>query len=68
MGSSLPLVKTKSGEPGNAVDRLGVVSRQRVAFAAAPSLGQEYDEPKKPDNPRGCQLRVGSLNVDTMKG
>ena len=67
-GSSLPLIKTKSGEPGNAVDRFGVVSQRRVAFAATPSLSREYDEPKKPDNPRGCQLRVGSLNVGTMLG
>src|SRR5437867_1166321 len=67
-GSSLPVVKTKSEEPGSAVDRVGVVSRQRIAFAATSSPSREYDEPKKPDNPRGCQLRVGSLNVGTMSG
>src|SRR6267154_659776 len=67
-GSPLPLVKTKSGEPGSAVDRVRMVSQQRVALAATTSSSRVYDEPKKPDNPRGCQLRVGSLNVRTMSG
>src|SRR6267154_194804 len=67
-GSPLPLVKTKSGEPGSAVDRVGMVSQQRVALAATTSSNRVYDEPKKPDNPRGCQLRVCSLNVGTMSG
>ena len=31
-GFSLPLVKTKSGKPGNAVDQVGVVSQRRVAY------------------------------------
>src|SRR3989441_6099388 len=35
---------------------------------ATPSPSREYDEPKKPDNQRGCQLRVDSLNVGTMSG
>src|SRR6267154_2195756 len=60
--------KTQSGEPGSAVDRVGMVPRRRVAFADASSSSRAYDEPKKPDNPRGCQLRVGSLNVGTMAG
>src|SRR6267154_2805533 len=67
-GSPLPLVKTKSGEPGSAVDRVGMVSQQRVALATTTSSNRVYDEPKKPDNPRGCQLRVGSINVGTMSG
>src|SRR6267154_6214465 len=67
-GSPLPFVKTKSGEPGSAVDRVGMVSQQRVALAATTSSSRVYDEPKKPDNPRGCQVRVGSLNVGTMTG
>src|SRR6267154_5521057 len=36
-GSPLPLVKTKSGEPGSAVDRVGMVSQQRIALAATTS-------------------------------
>src|SRR6267154_359041 len=67
-GSPLPLVKTKSGEPGSAVYRVGMGSQQRVALAAATSSSRVYDEPKKPDNPRGCQLRVGYLNVRIMSG
>src|SRR6267154_911403 len=66
-GSPLPLVKTQSGEPGSAVDRVGMVPRRRVAFADASSSSRAYDEPKKPDNPRDCQLRVRSLNVGTLK-
>src|SRR3989441_3571339 len=57
-GSPLPLVSTQSGEPGDAVDRAGVGLQRRIAFAATPSPSRVYDEPKKPDNPRGCQLRV----------
>src|SRR5437867_2262980 len=67
-GSPLPLVSTQSGEPGDAVDRAGVVLQRRIAFAATPSPSRVYDEPKKPDNPRGCQLRVGSWNVGSMSG
>ena len=70
-GSPLPLVSTQSGEPGDAVDRAGAVLQRRIAFAATPSTGRVYDEPKKPkkpDNPRGCQLRVGSWNVGSMSG
>ena len=65
-GSPLPLVKTKSGGPGSTVDRVEVVPQQRVDFAAAPSHSRGYDELKKPDNPRGCRLRVGSWNVGSM--
>src|SRR5437867_12084642 len=67
-GPPLPLVSTQSGEPGDAVDRAGVVLQRRIAFAATPSTSRVYDEPKKPDNPRGCQLRVGSWNVGSMSG
>src|SRR3989441_13373720 len=52
-GSPLPLVSTQSGEPGDAVDRAGVVLQRRIAFAATPYPSRVYDEPKKPDNPRG---------------
>src|SRR6267154_900552 len=67
-GSPLPLVKTQSGEPGSTVDRVGMVPRRRIAFADASSSSRAYDEPKKPDNPWGCQLRIGSLNVGTTSG
>src|SRR5437867_11550998 len=65
-GSPLPLVKTQSGEPGGAVDRGGLVPQRRDVFEVAPSHNRVYDEHKRPDNPRGCQLRVGSWNVGTM--
>ena len=45
-GYPLPLVKTKSGEPGSAVVRVGMVSQQRVAFAATTSSGRDSDEPE----------------------
>src|SRR3989441_2370458 len=67
-GSPLPLVKTQSGEPGSAVDRGGLVPQRRTAFDAATSHSRVYDELKRPDNPRGCRLRVGSWNVGTMSG
>ena len=67
-GSPLPLVSTQSGEPGDAVDRARAGLQRRIAFAATPSPSRVCDEPKKPDNPRGCQLRVGSWNVGSMKG
>src|SRR6267154_5973299 len=67
-GSPLPLVKTKSGEPGSPVVRVGMVSQQRAAFTATTSSCRDSEEPKKPDNPRSCQLRVGSLNVGAMSG
>src|SRR6266516_2095292 len=67
-GSSLPLVKTQSEEPGSAVDRGRMVLQRRVPFAATSSPSRGYDETKKPDNPRGCRLRVGSWNVGTMSG
>src|SRR3989441_2848700 len=67
-GSPLPLVSTQSGEPGDAVDRAGAALQRRIVFAATPSTSRVYDEPKKADNPRGCQLRVGSWNVGSMKG
>src|SRR5437867_4380597 len=66
-GSPLPLVSTQSGEPGDAVDRARAGLQRRIAFAATPSPSRVCDEPKKPDNPRGCQLRVGSWNVGSMK-
>src|SRR3989442_4736967 len=66
--STLHLVSTQSGEPGDAVDRAGVGLQRRIAFAATPSPSRVYDEHKKPDNPGGCQLRVGSWNVGSMKG
>src|SRR3989442_13308561 len=65
-GSPLPLVKTQSGEPGGAVDRGGLVPQRRDVFEVAPSHNRVYDERKRPDNPRGCRLRVGSWNVGTM--
>src|SRR2546425_6553109 len=67
-GSPLPLVKTQSGEPGSAVDRGGLVPQRRTAFDAASSHSRVYDELKRPDNKRGCRLRVGSWNVGTMSG
>src|SRR3989442_1474622 len=67
-GSPLPLVKTKSGEPSIAVDRGGVVSQRLDAFAATSFHSRGCDELKKPDNPRVCWFRVGSLNVGTMSG
>src|SRR2546425_6927855 len=67
-GSPLPLVSTQSGEPGDAVDPARPGLQRRIAFAATPSPSRVCDEPKKPDNPRGCQLRVGSWNVGSMKG
>src|SRR3989441_10883632 len=67
-GSPLPLVKTQSGEPGSAVDRGGLVPQQRTAFDVASSHSRVYDELKRPDNPQGCRLRVGSWNVGTMSG
>src|SRR3989442_5893736 len=65
-GSRLPLVKTQSGEPGGAVDRGGLVPQRRDVFEVAPSHNRVYDERKRPDNPRGCPVRVGSWNVGTM--
>src|SRR3989442_10695740 len=65
-GSPLGLVKTQSGKPGSAVDRGGLVPLRRAEFAAASSHSRVYDELKRPDNPRGCRLRVGSWNVGTM--
>src|SRR3989442_3104861 len=65
-GSPLPLVKTHSGEPGGAVDRGGLVPQRRDVFDVAPSHNRVYDEHKRPDNPWGCWLRVGSWNVGTM--
>src|SRR2546425_5985984 len=65
-GSPLPLVKTQSGEPGGAVDRGGLVPQRRDVFEVAPSHNRVYDVHKRPDNPRGCRLRVGSWNVGTM--
>src|SRR2546425_6087780 len=67
-GSPLPLVSTQSGEPGDAGDRAREGLQRRIAFAATPSPSRVCDEPKKPDNPQGCQLRVGSWNVGSMKG
>src|SRR5437899_9136803 len=67
-GPPLPLVKTQSGEPGSAVDRGALVPRRRTAFDAASSHSRVYDEHKRPDNPRGCWLRVGSWTVGTMSG
>src|SRR5206468_8172984 len=67
-GSPLPLFSTQSGEPGDAVDRARAGLQRRIAFAATPSTSRVCDEPKKPDNPRGCQLRVGSWNVGSMSG
>src|SRR2546425_1691186 len=67
-GSPLPLVKTQSGEPGSAVDRGGLVPQRRTAFDAASSHSRVYDELKRPDNKRGCRLRVGSWNVGTVSG
>src|SRR2546425_11402713 len=31
-------------------------------------LSRVYDELNRPDNPRGCWLRVGAWNVGTMSG
>src|SRR3989442_13007091 len=67
-GSPLPLVSTQSGEPGDAVDRARAGLQRRIAFAATPSPSRGCDEPKKPDNLRGCQLRVGSWTFESMKG
>ena len=47
---------------------LGWCRSHGFAFTAIISSCRDYDEPKKPDNPRGCQLRVDSLNVGTMSG
>src|SRR3989441_8795205 len=67
-GSPLPLVSTQSGEPGDAVDPARPGLQRRIAFAATPSPSRVCDEPKKRDTPRGCQVRVGSWNVGSMKG
>ena len=48
------------------MDRGGLVPQRRDVFDVAPSHNRVYDEHKRPDNPRGCRLRVGSWNVETM--
>src|SRR5437867_4193393 len=55
-----------STDPGGAVDRGGLMPQRRDVFDVAPSHNRVYDEHKRPDNPRGCRLRVGSWNVGTM--